>query len=166
MRKYLLGIGAALLVFLVACQSESKEVIDFHNGYIDNVDAKLEEVDEQTEIIYNGDPSDEEAEEAADKLESLGNEMVEYLEDQDPEQEDTKEYKALRLEFAKLYKESIDLDVEWVRGVLEGSIDDNDVEELMNASYEKYEEASDKFDEAEEKLDELSDEYGLEEIEE
>lgn len=44
MRKYLLGIGAALLV-LVACQSEdSKEVVDYHNDYINNVDAKLEEV--------------------------------------------------------------------------------------------------------------------------
>src|SRR5699024_12863533 len=109
---------------------------------------------------------DEEAEVAADELESIANEMVEYLEDQDPEQEDTKEYQALRLEFAKLLKESIDLDVEWVRGVLDESIDDNKVEELMTASYERYEEAIDKFDEAEEKLDELSDKYDLEEIKE
>lgn len=167
MRKYLLGIGAALLLVLVACQSDdSKEVVEYHNGYINNVDSKLEEVDEYGEVIYGESSTDEEIEEAADNLDELVEEMVSYVEDQDPSKEDTKDYHALRLEFMHLFQESIDLELKAIRGLIDESLDEDEAEDLLDESYVVYEDALDKFEEAEEKLDELSEEYNLEEIKE
>lgn len=143
---------------------EKDEIINYHNDYIENIDDKLQAVDQHIDTIYSDDVTDEEAEEAADQLEIIAEKFTAYMSDQDPKSENVQIYHEIRFAFVDLLVESIELDIEWVRGLIDGSIDDIGAEKLITASYEKYDAAIDKFDKAEDILDEMSMQYDLVDI--
>src|SRR5690625_809881 len=91
---------------------EKDEIINYHNDYIENIDDKLQAVDQHIDTIYSDDVTDEEAEEAADQLEIIAEKFTAYMSDQDPKSENVQIYHEIRFAFVDLLVESIELDIE------------------------------------------------------
>lgn len=167
MRKLLVGIGVALLLVMVACQSaESKEVLEYHNAYINNIDDKLDVIDEQLAIMYDENSTEEQDRSAIEKLEPILAEMKEYMEKQDPVNDDTKEYHELRKDFVFKLIESLEVDIEIINGLWDDSLTEEQAVDLYEKSDVTFEEAAELAEKAEDKINELSEKYDFKEIKE
>ena len=166
MRKINIVIGLLLLTLIAACQSaESKEVLEYHNGYVENVSTKLEELQElNLELVFA--ETDEEIDELIDQVEPILKEISDYMDAQDPENAETKEYHQLRLESIHALVASMEIDIELYRGFINESLSDEEIEQMLEESNAKFEEFNDWAIQANEKIDELSERFNFEEINE
>lgn len=166
MKRVFLFAGLLLLVFITACQSaEADEVLEYHNDYVENVANKMDDIDVANEKIWMAD-TDEEAMDAIDNdLEPLLNNMKDYMDKQDPEKDATKEYHELRLNAFNAFYDSLQMDIETFRGLMDESISEEEADERYEQSDAKFAEAQELSEKAEDKIDELADKYKFEEEE-
>src|SRR5699024_7466984 len=104
MRKFILLSGSLFLaMMLAACSSEADEIVDYHNGYIDNVADRMDEmVDMGIEVL-----NDEEVLGAdEDVLLPFLTELKDYMDSQEELEHDVmKEYHSLSKDaFDKLHE--------------------------------------------------------------
>src|SRR5699024_12782034 len=80
------------MIMLAACSSqEAEEILDINNGYVDNINPKIDEVDQVYEKI-NAAQSDEEVMDIREtELTSIVLEVKEYIESKDTQTEEAKE---------------------------------------------------------------------------
>ncbi|HLR81388.1 MAG TPA: hypothetical protein VK119_12620 [Bacillota bacterium] len=163
MRKFILLLGSLFLaMMLAACSSEADEIVDYHNGYIENVADRMDEMDEMGIEALN----DEEVLGAyEDELLPFLTELKDYMDSQDELEHDvTKEYHALRKDAIDKLHEGFHLHYEALSDYDEGSITEEELFEKIAEIDEVFLEAEESTEAAEERIDELSDEYDLEEL--
>src|SRR5699024_234508 len=163
MSKFILLLGSLFLaMMLAACLSEAVEIVDYHNGYIENVADRMDEMDE-TGIEELNDEEDRGAYEH--DIVTLLTELQAYMDSQDEyEHEVTKEYHALRKDAIDKLHEGFHLHYEALSDYDEGSITEEELFEKIAEIDEVFLEAEESTEAAEERIDELSDEYDLEEL--
>lgn len=151
---------------LVACSSpEEKEILDVHNGYVDNVNPKIDEVDQVYEKINTAQSDEEVMDIRETELTPLVLEVKEYIDSQKPETEEAKEYHQIRADWANAWYDVIDLENQASQGMVDESLTDEEVTELLIQAEEKGQEATELAEKGHEKIDELSDKYDFEDEE-
>lgn len=164
MRK--LFLFTILFFMLAACSSpEAEEILDIHNGYVDNVNPKIDEVEQVYEKI-NAAQSDQEVIDIREtELTPLVMEVKEYIDSQKPETEEAKEYHQIRADWADTWYEVIELENEASQGMMDDSLTEEEVTELLMQAEEKGKEAEELAEKGHEKIDELSEKYDFEDDE-
>lgn len=166
MRQLFLFTILFLTIMLAACSSpEAEEILDIHNGYVDNVNPKIDEVDQVYEKI-NAAQSDEEVMDIREtELTSIVLEVKEYIDSQEPETEEAKEYHQIRADWASAWYDVIDLENKATQGTIDGSLTEEEITELLMQAEERGQEASELAEKGHEKIDELSEKYNFEDDE-
>lgn len=161
MKKVSLFIGLLLLVLLTACQAaDADEVLEYHNSYVDNVMGKVMKIDEIFDVIWEDEIEDDEILDLIDNdLESSLEEMKVYMNKQDPEGDDAKDYHKLRMDWFNVYYDFIKIDAKSLKGIVNDTISDSEVEENFEESEVKFNESLELAEIADKKIDELSDKY-------
>src|SRR5690625_2020347 len=128
MRQLFLFTILFFMIMLAACSSPyAEEVMDFHNGYDDNVNPKIDEVDQVYEKI-NASQSDEEVMDIREtELTPLIVEIKEYIDSQKPETEEAKEYHQIRAGWANTWYDVIELENEASQGAIDGSLTEEEI---------------------------------------
>jgi hypothetical protein len=167
MRKALLFISLSFLIVITACQSaESKEVLEYHNGFVDEVISRDEIITEAYDEIDTVETDEEAIVIANDKILPTLEEMKKHMDAQNPEKDDTKEYHKLRMEWFELYEEIIKLELQALEDYVNDVITDEEFIEIFEEVYEKSETLQEILDKGEEKADELAEKYEFEVINE
>lgn len=167
MRKAILFISLAFVLLVTACQSaESKEVMEYHNGFVEEIVSGVETVTAGYDEM-DAAATDEEAVELSNtKILPTLEDMKAHMDSQNPEEDDTKEYHKIRLEWFELYEEVVKSEIQALDDYINGRITDEELDEIFVDIYEKSERAEELAIKAEEKVDELADKYKFELIDE
>lgn len=164
LRKILLFASLLVLLFTVACQSaESKEIIEYHNGYIDNVESEFDSIDALIDQMWSVESDEEVKDIITNELEPKITAMKEYMDEQDPKKEDTIAYHELRSGAIHAISESIELSMKAIQGLVDETITEDEFEDMLDQADEKSEEAAELGDKANDKIDELAEKHNLEE---
>ena len=168
MKRISLFIGILLLVLVTACQAaDADEVLEYHNSYIENVMEKAVEIDGITEKVWEEDTEDEDVLNLVNNdLEPLIEEMKAYMDKQDPESDDAKEYHKLRMDWFNSYYDVIKIDIQTYKGIINDTMSDSEIEKSFNESESKFNESLELAKIADEKIDELSEKYKFRDEEE
>ncbi|MBY7143987.1 hypothetical protein KFZ56_13220 [Virgibacillus sp. NKC19-3] len=162
MKKLLLPIGFVLIGLFTACSSaEGDELVDYQNGYVENVVNKTEEVDQKFQESLEAQTMEEMIEMQENEVMPMVSEIGEYIDDQEPETDDVKEYHDMRAEEMSIWEEAFDLRFEALEKMANNE-SDQEVDELIAQSDEKLDESDEIGMEVEQKLGELVEEYNLE----
>lgn len=164
-KKLLFFIGACLLIMLAACSSpEEDEVLDYHNDFVDYTNPKLEEVDQLFGKMDAAETDEEAYDIEKDELTPIVEDIKDYVDEQDPEEDETKAYHELRSSWANSHYEAIEKQNEAYETFLDGS--DEEADELFEEADEIMAEANAYDDQATEKWNEIMDKYDFEEEDE
>lgn len=167
MKRIFMPLGLVLLIFLAACNSaESKELLEYHNGLVDKVLDRMEEIDEGYDKIDIAESDDEVIEIAQQDMLPVLEEIKAYMEDQNPEKEDTKEYHKLRMEWVTGYYDLVTTELQAMEDYINDDISEEEFDNIVEDLYTQLEEVNDLSVKADDKIDELSEKYEFEEIEE
>lgn len=160
MKKKVVFTGIFLIIFLVACQSaESKEVLEYHNNYVENIQEKMNDVERINEEIWDSDSDDIILNAIDVELYPLLEQMKVYMDQQDPKYKETKGYNDLRLTAFNMFYDSMNLEMESFRGVLIDELSEEEVEKILKKSKNKFEEAKILEQKANKKIEKLSEKY-------
>src|SRR5699024_4830551 len=104
MRQLFLFTILFFMIMLAACSSpEAEEILDIHNGYVDNVNPKIDEVD-QVYVKINAAQSDEEVMDIRETERiSIDQKVKEYSDYKEPETEEEKEDHQIRENWASAW---------------------------------------------------------------
>lgn len=163
MKKFFLFTGLFLLIFMAACQSaDADEVLEYHNGYVENVSDKMDDIDVANEKIYTAETDDEAMDIVENELEPLLDDMKNYMDKQDPEKDPTIEYHELRSKAYDAFYDSMKLDIETYKGIIDGSLTEEEADKNYDESEAMFMDAQKHQEKADEKIEELSDKYKFE----
>lgn len=163
MKKAILFISLSLLLFITACQSaESKEVMDYHNDFVEEVMSRVEKITQGYDEIDVVENDVEAIEIGQTKIIPTLEEIRMHMDAQNPEKEDTKDYHKIRSEWFDLYEEIVTTEVQSLDDYVNERITDEDLETIFEEVFEMSIKAEELAVEAEEKVDELADKYDFE----
>lgn len=167
MRKSLLFISLFLLLIITACNSAGfKEVLEYHNDFVDEVGVKTEKIDEAYVKMDLAELDEEVLEISQKEILPMLDEIKAYMDAQEPKVDDTKEYHQLRLDWFNLYSEIVRTEIQSMDDFLNDRITEEELDKIFEETYPKLAEVEKLSDAAEDKIDELSVKYKFEEIEE
>lgn len=166
MRKLFLFTGLSLILMLAACSSaESKEILEYHNAFVENVSDKMVALDQPYDHLENA-ATDKQALDIFDsEILPAINEMKEYMDGQKLETEVAKEYHNMRLEWLNAWSEGNYMEKDALENYVNNSLTEDEMDKLMQQAESKYKKAQELDQKANEKIDELADEYNFEEEE-
>ena len=166
-KKFLLFLTLCSLVLLfVACSSaEEDETLEYHNAFVDNVNDKGTELEQLYDKMTNA-PTDGEALEISNnEITPIIDEMKAFMDEQDPETDVVKEYHQMRMDWFDQWSEGYYLENEALDNYINNAASEEETNDLMEQSVEKFNEAHGLSEKAEAKAEELIEEYGFEEEE-
>src|SRR5699024_12828121 len=83
MRQLFLFTILFFMIMLAACSSpEAEEILDVHNGYVDNVNSKIDEVDQVYEKINDAESDEVVIDISETELTAIGMEVKDYSDSQ------------------------------------------------------------------------------------
>ncbi|WP_077327780.1 hypothetical protein [Virgibacillus siamensis] len=160
-KKVLFLIGLSIVMLLAACASEqAKEIVEYHNSYLKNVNDKGEELDK---IIKQ---SLQEANPKAayqmqkEKAMPIVKDIAEYLKSQDPKTDVVKELHRMRLNQFEKWEKGMNMKFDAVKKMGEG-IGEQKAKELVNKANEQLKKAIELGKKADEKFLNLAEEYNV-----
>src|SRR5690625_186700 len=163
MRKAILLISLSVLLLITACQSaESKEVMQYHNDFVEEVVNRIEIISEEYDEMDAASTDEEAVEIGNNKILPILDEIKTHMNAQKPENEDTKDYHKLRKEWFDLYEEIVITEVQALDDYVNDQISDEDLEEIFEELQEKSVKAEELAIKAEEEVDKLTDKYDFE----
>lgn len=167
MRKAILLTSLSFLLFITACQSaESKEVMEYHNDFVEEVVNRIDEITEAYDEMDTVETDEEALEVGNTKILSTLEEVRKHMDAQSPEKDDTKEYHKLRLEWFDLYEEIVTTEMQALDDYINNQIADEELEEILVEIHEISIDAEELAIKAEEKVDELAKKYNFEVLDE
>lgn len=167
MRKVILFISLSALLFITACQSaESKEVMEYHNDFVEEVVSRVDEIMEAYNEMDTVETDEEALEIGNTKLLTALEGIRTHMDAQSPEKDDTKEYHKLRLEWFDLYEEIVTKEIQALNDYVNGQITDEEFDKVLEDVYEISIKGEELAIEAEEKVDELAEKYDFEVLDE
>lgn len=166
MKKILGVIGIIFIMVLAACSSpEADEVLEYHNAMAENINPKIDKIDElYTKVAAAA--SDEEALEVFDnELVPLIGEIRDYYDSQKVESDVAKEYHKLHLELVDAMDNVVQKEKEYLSAFLDENSTEEDIlaleeelDELTEVAAEKDKAVSDHWDSLIEKYDFIEEE--------
>ncbi|HLQ70630.1 MAG TPA: hypothetical protein VK142_02455 [Bacillota bacterium] len=163
-KKFLFFLTAGLLMILSACSTpEADEVLEYHNDFVDYTNPKIDEINRFFDEMERVETNEEAYEIEKNKITSVIKDIKDYVDEQNPKEDITKEYHQLRSKWADHYYESIETQNDAYKALLDGSEDK--AEELFDESGEQMADANDYNKQANEKWDDIMDEFEFEEKE-
>lgn len=167
MRKAILLISLLLLLFVTACQSgESKEVMEYHNGFFDEVASRVDIITAGYDELEAAETDEEAIEVIHTKIFPTLEEMKVHMDAQNPEEDDTKEYHKLRSEWFELYSDIVRTELQGFDDYINDRITDEELDEIFEEVHVKSGSAEELAIQAEAKIDELADKYKFEVLDE
>ncbi len=167
MKKAILFISLSFLLFITACQSaESKEVMEYHNGFVEEIVSGVELITEAYDEMDAAATDEEAIEIGNNKILPTLEKMKTHMDAQNPEKEDTKDYHKIRSEWFGLYEDIVTTEVQSLDDYINERITDEDLDTIFEEVFEKSLRAEELAVEAEEKVDELADKYKFEILDE
>lgn len=166
-KRTLLLIGISLVLLLAACQSaESKEVMEYHNDFVEKVITKGEEVSAGYAKMESVETEEETLEIIQDEMLPALQEMKKHMEDQDPKEDESKEYHQLRLEWFKAYHDLIETELQAMDDYINDVITEEEFDNISESLYDDLDEVNERAEKADKKIDELAEKYDFEELDE
>lgn len=163
MKKVIIWMTLASLLFITACQSaESKEVMEYHNDFVEEVISKIDEIVKGYGEMDIAETDEEALEIGNTKILPTLSEIRTYMDAQDPKEEDTKEYHKIRLEWFDLYEEIVTTEMQALDDYLNDQITEDELNEIVEGLNEISVQAEELAIKAEEKVDELAEKYDFE----
>lgn len=163
MRKAILFISLSFILFVTACQSaESKEVMEYHNGFVEEIVSGVEVITEGYNEMDAAETDEEAIEIGHTKMLPKLEKMREHMDAQNPEKDDTKEYHKIRSEWFGLYEGIVTAEVQSLDDYVNERITDEELDEIFEEVYEKSVEAEELATEGEDKVAELAEKYDFE----
>lgn len=167
MRKALLFISLSLLLIITACNSAGfKEVLEYHNGFVDEVIVKTEKIDAAYDKMELAETDEEILEISQKEILPVLDEIKAYMDAQEPKVDDTKEYHQLRSDWFNLYNEIVRTEIQTMDDYINDRITEEEFDEIYEEAFPKLAEVEKLAGAAEDKINELSEKYKFEEIEE
>src|SRR5690625_1130676 len=163
MRKAILFMSLAFVLLVTACQSaESKEVMEYHNGFVEEIVSGVEIITAGYDEMDAAETDEEAVEISKTKILPTLEDMKAHMDAQNPAEDDTKEYHKIRLEWFELYEEIVKTEIQALDDYINDRITDEELDEIFVDVYEKSERAEELAIKAEEKVEELTDKYDFE----
>lgn len=167
MRKVILFVSLSILLLFTACQSaESKEVMEYHNDFVEEIVTGVEIITEAYDEMDAAETDEEAVEIGNTKILPTLEKMKVHMDAQNPKEDDAKEYHKIRSEWFDLYEEIVVTEVQSLDDYVNERITDEELEEIFGDVYEKAERAEELAIQAEEKVDELAEKYDFEVLDE
>ncbi|TFJ91288.1 hypothetical protein [Lentibacillus salicampi] len=162
-RKMKLFITLTAVLLLAACASaEAEELVDYHNGYVENVNGKLMEIDTLNEKSLSSASYEDALNVQENELMPLVNDIKDYMDSQEPESDVVKEYHSLRADQVDTWYEAFQMKFDVLKKMVNQSISEEEANEVIMEADEKYMEAGEKAQMADQKMEDLADEHNLE----
>ncbi|MBP1971432.1 hypothetical protein J2Z83_003571 [Virgibacillus natechei] len=162
MRKLFLVAILCISLGLVACSSpEADELVEYHNSYVETVNPKANQMDAELEKLSMIADPEEAFEFQNENIIPIAEEIIEYIESNEPETDVVKELHDLRLEQMNGWIEGFELR----NGAMEKAAemaDEQEINELVQQSDEKFMETAEKAQIADERLVEMAEEHNVE----
>lgn len=166
MRKVLLFLGIALMVIVTACSSpEADEVLEYHNDMVDDMNPKLDKIEELYGEMDTVETEEEAVEIHTDKILPAIAEIKDFFDSQDPKEDVTKEYHEMRAKAIDSLSESVQMENDIFVQLINDEVDEDGLMTLMEEADEKSMEAVDQDEEANKRWEEISEEFNFEEDE-
>ncbi|SEP95520.1 hypothetical protein SAMN05216232_1439 [Virgibacillus subterraneus] len=163
MKKIFFITGLFIILLLTACASETaKELVEYHNSYLNNVNSKGQELDKIIKKSLNTSTPTEAYQLQKEKAMPIVKEVEEYINSQDPKTDIVKELHQMRLEQFKLWHEGIQLKFQAVKKMGNQSVSQQETKDIIEESNRILKDAMELGKKADNKFLELADEHGLE----
>jgi|SRR5699024_945216 len=163
LKRTVLFLGLVLLMTLAACggSPEAKELKEYHEKYADNVDSNHNEIYHLLTEAENASDLQMEYSINKEKVQPIVEEIHQFVNGQNPETDAVKELHKIRVKEYNTWKEAFDQRLEALKLALNTSLENPEVNQLLDKFDEKITESNELGVEANEKLLKLVDEYGL-----
>ncbi|GAB3047738.1 hypothetical protein [Virgibacillus ainsalahensis] len=162
MRNVLILTILFFMMVLAACSSpEADELVEYHNTYVETVNPKAEEIDVHLQQLAAIADPEEALEYQNDNIMPLANEIMEFIQSMEPETEVVTELHDLRLNQMSAWNEGFELRNQAMEKAAEMA-GDEEINELVQQSDEKFMEAQEKAVTADERLIEMASEHNVE----
>ncbi|GGK08606.1 hypothetical protein GCM10007063_33770 [Lentibacillus kapialis] len=136
--------------------------MDYHNGYVENVNNKITEINTLNEKSLSSASIEEALDIQTNELLPLVDEIKDYMDSQEPEPEVVKEYHSLRVDQVDTWYEAFQMKFDVLEKMVDKSISEAEADKVLMEADEKYMEAGEKAQKADQKMEDLADEYNLE----
>ncbi|ALX47198.1 hypothetical protein [Lentibacillus amyloliquefaciens] len=151
-----------VLLVLAACSSaEAEELVDYHNGYVENVNSKLIDINTLNEKSSSSASFEEAYDVQKNELLPIVNEIKDYIDSQDPESETVKEYHSMRADQVETWYEAFQMKFDVLEKMVKESISEEEANEIIMEADEKFVEAGEKAQKADQKMESLAEEHNL-----
>lgn len=163
-KKIMFFLIAVLLTVLAACSSpEAKEVLNYHNDFVDYSNPKMDEVNQILDKIDLAETNQEAYDIGENVLVPIIKDVKDYLDEQDPKEDVTEEYHEILSKWANTFYKSAETQNDAYEEFIDGSEDKGN--ELADEAEDLMMDANDYDEQALEKWDDIMDEYDFEEKE-
>ncbi|WP_010095350.1 B12-binding domain-containing protein [Ornithinibacillus scapharcae] len=159
MKKLALLAGLVLMMVLAACSPEADEVLDFHNGVVDNVKPKIEEIPEIYNNVFAAATEEEAIEVFDNELMPLMKEIEDYFNKQELEHDVAKEYHGLYVDLVKSMSDVLAKEKEYLTALTDPNSSEDDVLALEEELNELNKVAEDKDKAVTDHWESLQEEY-------
>lgn len=158
-----LKLFISFMTMLVACTSaESEELVNYHNGYVDNVNSKITAINTLNEKSLSSASFEEAYNVQKDELLPLVDEIKDYMDSQESETDVVQAYHSLRVEQVETWYEAFQMKFDVLEQMTNESISEEEANDIILQADDKFMEAGEKAQEADQKLADLADEHNLE----
>lgn len=164
MKRIASVLSIVFLLLLSACQSaEATELLAYHNDHVTHINTPMLTVDEVYGQIWEVE-EDEALKLIEEDLEPLLKKMSTYLAEQILETEEAQTYHLLRKKAYTSFYEAMQIEIAIYRGLLDGTMSEEEVEAQFAQSSLKLAEASEQSAVADEKMKSYAQQYKFEEV--
>ncbi|MUV39202.1 hypothetical protein JNUCC1_03075 [Lentibacillus sp. JNUCC-1] len=162
MRTFIQLLLLVLFMGLAACSSpEADELADYHNRYVEEVNPKADKIDEHLNKIAMIEAMDEALAYQKENINPLVEDIMTFIQQQEPNSDVVKEVHEMRAEQLKLWKEGFDLRTEAMKEAANEAAEAQ-INSLVEQSDNKMIKAAEYAQQANEKIASLADQYEFE----
>ncbi|GAA0588657.1 hypothetical protein GCM10009001_00660 [Virgibacillus siamensis] len=161
--KFLVFIGLSMVMLLAACgaSDQAKEIVEYHNSYLKNVNDKGEQLDKIIKQSLQEANPQAAYQMQKEKAMPIVQEITDYMKAQEPKTDVVKELHQMRLDQFEKWEKGIKMKFDAVKQMGEG-ISQQKTKKLVNKANEELKKAIELGKKADEKFLELAEEYNIE----
>lgn len=163
MKKIVVFTSLCFLVFLTACaSSEAKEIVEYHNNYVENVNKRAIKVDEALAKSNQASTLEDTFKIFKEEVDPLVQDIKRYILTQEPETDVVKELNSMRVDQLKAWSKAFELRLKALKEANELSPNEDEVSELTDKSNKSFEKFNELGEKANKRFMEIAEEYNVE----
>lgn len=163
LKKVTVFISFCVLVFLTACaSSEAKEIVEYHNEYVENVNKKALKVDKALAKFNQASTFADTLKIFKEEVDPLVQDIKKYILSQEPETEVVKELNLMRVDQLKAWSKAFELRLQALEKANESSPNEAEITDLTDKSNKSFDKFNELGEKANKRFMELAEEYNVE----